>query len=234
MGGKGGRAGAVAALLCAFAGGERSRRGCDDRACAHGAAHLVGGQGAVIGSGQRQLAGGLDAIDEEQALMGGDDFGDFGDGLDDAGFVVGVLDGDKRRAGLEGCFERALTEQAAGIDGQADDVGPGGEHGHMLCGAGQHAGMGGDGQCQRLGAAAGEDDGFGQAIGKLCDPVPRGFEASAGPPAFAVQRRGVAGEHRCLGHGGAGLRPDRGCCGMVEVDAAFRCLFSHGVFIDEA
>ena len=48
--------------------------------------------------------------------MGFDDGGDFGDGLDDAGFVVGELDGDEREARLCESARKCASSKALRID----------------------------------------------------------------------------------------------------------------------
>ena len=117
--------------------------------------------------GQGELAGGLDGVDEELAAVRGDELGDGGEGLDDAGFVVGVLHGDERRAFGERGGEGVEVEQAVGVDGQDLDVVAGGEHGAVLGGAGEDAPCTAavERQRQRLGAAAGEDEALGVSAG---------------------------------------------------------------------
>ena len=93
--GTGGGAGPEAALLAAD---RLERRGVPDqqRADARRPAELVRGDDDEIGVGQRQLAGALGAIDEQQPAGRLHPRGDLGDRLDHAGLVVDRLDRDQR------------------------------------------------------------------------------------------------------------------------------------------
>lgn len=235
-GGEGRCAGAMAALLRAGLGSEGCVRGGDERARTHRAAHLVGGQGEIVASGDGQLSGGLHAIDEQAAAMGGDEGGDGGDGLDDAGLVVAVLDGDKGRAGAQGGYKSGFKggeiEQAGGEHRDALDVRPATQDCAMFGGAGENAGMGGHGALESLGAAAGEHHLLGQHARQPGDGVADSFQHGARGPAFGVERGRVAVERGGFRHGGTRRLPSRGGGGMVEINAAFRCDSAHGAFID--
>ena len=77
----------------------------DERADAEWAAEFVGGDGhcggAEFAEAERKLAGGLGGIGVERDVVRIADGGQLGDGLDDAGFVVGEHGGDEASFGAE-------------------------------------------------------------------------------------------------------------------------------------
>ena len=91
----GGGAGPVAALLAADRF-ERGRVPDQQRADPRRPAELVGGDDEEIGVRQRQFAGALGAVDEQQAARGLDPRRDLDGGMDDSGLVVDRLDRDQR------------------------------------------------------------------------------------------------------------------------------------------
>ena len=82
--------------------------------------HLVAGDGEQVDVLERglgaevegELAGGLDGVGVEESAGGVGDGGEFGDGLDDAGLVVGEHDGDEPRVGAEGGCEGGGLDEA--------------------------------------------------------------------------------------------------------------------------
>ena len=93
--------------------------------------HFVAGEGEEVdvaevgGEVEGDFGGGLGGVGvEEDGGVGGlDDSGEVGDGEHDAGFVVGVHDGDEEGfAGAQGADEVGAGEVAVGVDGDDGDV----------------------------------------------------------------------------------------------------------------
>ena len=73
------------------------------------------GQGNEIGDGERDFARPLRAVGEQQRAGFADNFGDLIDRLDDARFVVHLLDRDQGRAGLERTLQRVEIDDPPAI-----------------------------------------------------------------------------------------------------------------------
>ncbi len=82
--------------------------------------HLVAGDAEQVyvleraGEVDGELAGGLYGVgvEEDRGVVGLGDAGQFADGLDGSGFVVGEHDGDEFRIGTEGGFEGFGVDEA--------------------------------------------------------------------------------------------------------------------------
>ena len=79
---------------------------------------LSGPFGAEV---EGELAGDLDGVGVEEGSGGVGDGGEFGDGLDDAGLVVGVHDADEFCVGAEGGLEGGGLDEAFGGGGEEGD-----------------------------------------------------------------------------------------------------------------
>ena len=178
------RRGAGARACRRGAWGRGGRSADEEDSDAFGGVDLVAGEGEEVdvlerafgGEVEGELAGGLDGVGVEESAGCVGDGGEFGDGLDDAGLVVGVHDADEFGVGAEGGFRAAGSMRPCGVQGRkvtstvvlfARDFG-GVEDGVVLDGGGDEvggfavAGFGGEdaeeGEVVALGAAGGEDD----------------------------------------------------------------------------
>ena len=145
-----------------------------ERADAFRSAELVPGHGEQVHvqfvDGERDFADGLGGVGVKQrtGLMG--EGGEFGDGLDRAGLVVGVHHGHQQRVGRERCLQVGRVDQTVGVDrqdGDADALSGKGltglQDGRVFGGLGDHlpgpaSGQAGEGKGVGFAAAAGEDD----------------------------------------------------------------------------
>ena len=98
----------------------------DECADAERAAELVGGDGhrggAEFAEVERQFAGGLGGIGVERDVVLVADGGQFGDGLDDARFVVGEHRGDERVFRAGACAQFVNADYAVGVDAEVVDL----------------------------------------------------------------------------------------------------------------
>ena len=111
-------------------GGEADVAADEEDSNAFGGVHLVPGEGEEVdvfegafgGEVERELAGDLDGVGVEEGSGFVGDGGQFLDGLDDAGLVVGVHDGDEFGVGPEGGFEGRGFDEAFGGAGEEGDL----------------------------------------------------------------------------------------------------------------
>src|SRR5580704_3685837 len=192
------------------------------RADALGAVNFVAADGqhvdVVLLDVHRNLADSLHAVGGKENAMFLGDFADFGDGINDADFVVGVHDGDEDGGRADGGFqliqvdapillhrqigdfEAVFFEALAGVedsfvlDGLGDDV---------VALFAEHFRDALDHQVVGFGCAAGENDLFRRGVDQRSDLLARGFNGLfAGPAEAVVAARGVSelfreiGQHR--------------------------------------
>ena len=95
-----------------------------EKSRAFGAVKLVSGDGKGIEvlSIEGIFAEGLDGIAMEENSFGAAEGGDFGDGLDGAGFVVGGHDGNERGGGRAGIGEGVEIDETVAIDIEVGNI----------------------------------------------------------------------------------------------------------------
>ena len=206
-----------------------------------GAVKFVGGEGEEINAEsvdvEGESAGRLDGVGVEGDAGTFQEGGDFGDRLDGADFVVGVVNADQGEVVAEEAVQVAEVDDAVLVDAEIVDVGAavaaeilGGAQDGVVFDAGNDeaittgllAGDGSafDGQVGAFAAAAGEDELAGLAAKNGGDAGAGVFEGVASDAGFGIEAGGVVavlGEER--EHGGEDGLGDRSGGGVVEVDA---------------
>ena len=163
--------------------------------------------------------------------------GDFGEGLDGADFVVGVLHADQGEVVAEQSLQVAEVDNAVSVDAEVIDAGAavaaeifGGAQDGLMLDAGDDdavatgllAGNGGafDGEIGAFAAAAGEDDFTGFTTEDGGDAGAGVFDGVAGDARFGMEAGGVVPVlSEVREHGGEDRLGHRGGGGVVEIDA---------------
>ena len=145
-----------------------------------------------------------------------------GDGLDDAGLVVGEHDRDERGGlGLgEKRFQRLDLDEAVAIDGDPDRTVGRGQHRIVLDRRDKDAPAPGAEERERvgLGTAAREHDALGRSAGEGRDRFPRILDQAALGAAEAVNRRRVPGRRNRFGDGALGDGSHRRRRIVIEIE----------------
>ncbi len=222
----------------------------EEGADAFGAVHLVGGEAEEIDAEGEDidgdLADGLNGVGVDEGAGGMGEAGELGDGLEDAGLVVGEHEADECLMGAgvwgEGARERLGRDAAGGGDGKEGEVdavvlkGFGRvKDGVVLDGggdevrAGRAGGAGGGGEREEdagegvvvaLGAAGGEDDLGGAGVEEGGDGVAGSLDGGLGVLSVLVDGARVAEVLEEEGmHGLEDVRGEGRGAVRVEVDA---------------
>ncbi len=217
----------------------------EEDAGALGGVHLVAGDGEEVDVFERsgevdgELGGGLNGVgvEEDGGVVGLGDAGEFADGLDGAGLVVGEHDGDQFGVGPEGGLEGFGVDDAVAPGSEVGDGGAaaveglrgvedrvvldlGGEEMSRLALVEEGLEDAGEGEVVALGAAGVEDDLFGRAVEQTRDGGAGVLDGGAGALAGVVRGAGIAeGLAPERTHRFNDFREDRGGGVVVEIDA---------------